>query len=359
MSKSPMHRAPANNIATRAKANTVDFAKRARANTVDLAQRAAANTADLAQRATTSTANITRKHSRVSVIAASAAAAGLLGAAGFTAGAAPWSQVIDSVTQTGSSHPASAQLDDTLFKVITGTTTTAKPAATTAKASTQLDSIDSATNGTTGTQTQPAKHLNAATVATAAVHKEPAKAQAAKAQPAKAKVVTAQPAKAQVVKAQAPAEPTQPYTIYDSVTPSSIPSGQPAAVYVNGEYATSWSAVAGHKQVLWIDTNGSDPHANVLDVEPGDATPAGAEQWVDERLSWHSDATAIVYTMMSDWQQVKDDIAQLPTWMQSKVQYWIADPTGYPHVVPGSTATQWYWGSNYDLTTALPNFDYS
>ncbi len=108
--------------------------------------------------------------------------------------------------------------------------------------------------------------------------------------------------------------------------------------------------------MLWIDTNGSDPAANVLDVEPGDATPAGAAQWVKHRLSSQPHSVAIVYTMRSDWQQVKDNVAALPGWMQSKVRYWIADPTGVPHVVAGSSATQWYWGNSYDITTANPDF---
>jgi hypothetical protein len=108
--------------------------------------------------------------------------------------------------------------------------------------------------------------------------------------------------------------------------------------------------------VLWIDTNGSDPAADVLDVEPGDATPYGAAHWVQHRLSAQPDAVAIVYTMRSEWQQVKDNMAHLPGWMQSKVRYWIADPTGVPHVVPGSSATQWYWGNSYDMTTANPDF---
>jgi hypothetical protein len=43
--------------------------------------------------------------------------------------------------------------------------------------------------------------------------------------------------------------------------------------------------------------------------------------------------------------------------MQSKVRYWIADPTGVAHVVHGSNATQWYWGQNYDITTANPGFE--
>ena len=109
--------------------------------------------------------------------------------------------------------------------------------------------------------------------------------------------------------------------------------------------------------MLWIDTNGSDPAANVLDVEPGDATPAGAAQWVQQRLSAQPHAVAIVYTMMSDWQQVKDNVAALPASMQSNVRYWIADPTGVPHMVPGASATQWYWGNSYDITTANPNFE--
>jgi hypothetical protein len=145
--------------------------------------------------------------------------------------------------------------------------------------------------------------------------------------------------------------------VYDSVTPGTLPSGQPAAVYANGAYAVSASQVAGHSSVLWIDTNGSDPSANVLDVEPGDATPAGAAQWVDARLTQQRNSVAIVYTMLSDWQSVKDNVGDLPSWMQSHVRYWIADPTGVPHVVPGSSATQWYWGSNYDISTANPNFD--
>jgi hypothetical protein len=156
--------------------------------------------------------------------------------------------------------------------------------------------------------------------------------------------------------AQAPAAPARPYLIYDSVTPSAIPANQQIATYANGSYAASASSVAGRGNVLWIDTNGSDPAASALDVEPGDATPAGAAMWVSAKLNANRGATAIVYTMISDWGQVKADIAGLPGWMQSHVRYWIADPTGYPHVLPGANATQWYWGNSYDITTANPGF---
>ena len=128
------------------------------------------------------------------------------------------------------------------------------------------------------------------------------------------------------------------------------------ATYANGAYAASPSAVAGHGNVLWIDTNGSDPGANALDVEPGDATPAGAAQWVWTKMRADHGATAIVYTMISDWTSVKANVGALPSWMQGHVRYWIADPTGVPHVLPGANATQWYWGNNYDITTANPGF---
>jgi hypothetical protein len=195
----------------------------------------------------------------------------------------------------------------------------------------------------------------------------PAKAAAAKAAPAKAAAVAkpAAPAHAKLAvaaprpaahKAAQPTGPTKPYLVYDSVTPGSLPSNQPAAVYADGAYAASASEVSGHHSVLWIDTNGSDPNANALDVEPGDATPASAAQWVQAHLSAQPHSVAIIYTMRSDWSAVQSAVGGLPSWEQSHVRYWIADPTGVPHVVPGSSATQWYWGSSYDMSTANPNF---
>jgi hypothetical protein len=187
----------------------------------------------------------------------------------------------------------------------------------------------------------------------AAANGQPTPARAARPHAAPAHPAPSHPAPAPA----APAEPAQPYLIYDSVTPSALPWGHQIATYVNGAYAPAPSAVAGRSDVLWIDTNGSDHWANALDVEPGDATPAGAAQWVYQKLSIQPNSVAIVYTMLSDWQAVKDNVATLPSWMQGKVRYWIADPTGYNHIVPGSNATQWYWGNSYDLTTAYPNFE--
>jgi len=202
----------------------------------------------------------------------------------------------------------------------------------------------------------------ATTAATAPAAPQPAAAAAAApavapAQPAAP--VPAQPAALAPPPAPAPPPPPpQPYQLYDSVTPSAIPaSSQAVAVYSNGHYAASPGQVGKRGLTLWIDTNGSNPHADVLDVEPGDATPQQAAAWVEQKLNATPNSTAIVYTMRSDWGAVQDAVSHLAWWMPSHTKYWIADPTGVPHIVPGSQATQWYWGQNYDISTALPDFN--
>ncbi|HSR86076.1 MAG TPA: hypothetical protein VLM11_18015 [Streptosporangiaceae bacterium] len=154
----------------------------------------------------------------------------------------------------------------------------------------------------------------------------------------------------------APAPAPKPYLIYDSVTPQMIPAGQNVATYATGGYAVPASQVAGRGHVLWIDTQGTDPAAQALDVEPGDATPSVAASWAFHKLSATPGDVARIYTMISEWPAVKAAIATLPQQMQPHIRYWIADPTGYNHVVPGSDATQWYWGKNWDISTANPNF---
>ncbi len=151
------------------------------------------------------------------------------------------------------------------------------------------------------------------------------------------------------------AKPARPFLIFDSVTPSAIPAHHMIATYATGGYAVPASQVAG-RQVLWIDTRGTDPAAAALDVEPGDATPSVAAQWAWHKLSATPGTVARIYTMISEWSAVKAAIAGLPHRMQSHVRYWIADPTGVPHIVPGASATQWYWGKNYDISTANPGF---
>jgi hypothetical protein len=156
------------------------------------------------------------------------------------------------------------------------------------------------------------------------------------------------------VAAPAPAQPD--YTFYDSTTPAEIPAHQQIAAYADGEYAVDRSSVSDPAQVIWIDVNGGDTNATALDVEPGDATPSEVAGWVRARLTAHPGAVAIVYTMRSDWAAAKASVATLPASMRDQVRWWIADPTGQPHIVPGSQATQWYWGPDYDINSAVPGF---
>jgi len=152
-----------------------------------------------------------------------------------------------------------------------------------------------------------------------------------------------------------PAPPEQPLQFYDSVIPGAIPAGNVIATYATGPFAISAAAVAG-RPTIWIDTLGTDPAASVLDVEPGDATPATAATWVAQKLAQDPSARARLYTMLSEWPAVQAAISTLPSWMQARVRYWIADPTGVPHMVAGASATQWSWGTSYDISTAYPGF---
>jgi hypothetical protein len=154
----------------------------------------------------------------------------------------------------------------------------------------------------------------------------------------------------------APAPAPHPFLIYDSVTPQMIPGNPVVATYADGAHPDSPSQVAAFSHVLWIDIDASDPNANALDIEPGCASPSQAAGWVYNRLTAHPHAVAILYTYLSAWPEVQADVSSLPAWMRSRIRWWIADPTGTPHIVPGSQATQWYWGQNYDISTALPGF---
>ena len=304
-----------------------------------------------------STVSLARKHSRMSLLAAGAAAAGMVGVAGASIGSTHVAHAMDNVvttantTQGSSNHSNTSALDEVLGVGHASQPAKQQPAASQA-ARPQAAAVVRA----------PAKAVPAKAVPAKAA---PAKAAPAKAAPAKpaAAATPAAPAHAALARTKAaphkapqPTGPTKPYLVYDSVTPGTLPSDQAAAVYATGAYAASSSQVAGHHSVLWIDANGSDPNANVLDVEPGDATPAGAATWVQAHMKAQPHSEAIIYTMRSDWSAVQDAVGGLPSWEQSHVRYWIADPTGYAHVVPGSSATQWYWGSNYDISTANPNF---
>lgn len=149
----------------------------------------------------------------------------------------------------------------------------------------------------------------------------------------------------------APAPTPQPnvfFTMYDAVTEEAIPAGKPVAGYSNGNYVSDPGAYKSPVDIKWIDVTGENHNAQVLDLEPGNGGPSMAAGWVAERIAEHPDDIAIIYTMKSWWEPVKQSINTLPLDVQDHVRYWIADPTGVEHMLPGASATQWYWGQDLD-----------
>src|ERR1700722_6822911 len=149
---------------------------------------------------------LVRKNSRASLLAAGAATAGLLGGACTIAAAAPWDQVATSnVSSTvhGGSLPSSGHSGTSALDVFGGAVHASQP-----------------TRGSNAAKSAPVK---AATTARGS-----------------------KPAKRQARRPAANPGPSKPYLVYDSVTPNTLPSGRPAAVYANGAYAVSGSKVARH-----------------------------------------------------------------------------------------------------------------
>jgi hypothetical protein len=230
--------------------------------------------------------------------------------------------------------------------------------------------ISGARNGGSGLASSAAAKASAAKVAAAKA--AAAKAAAAKAAAARAAAAKAAAARHEAAVRQHPAArvappkhrrrpaaaaaPAKPFLVYDSVTPQAIPGNPVVATYADGPLPDSPAMVAGRTNVIWISITGYDYNASALDIEPGCASPSQAASWVSQRLTIHPHGVAILYTMMSDWPAVQANVSSLPSWMRSHIRWWIADPTGTPHIVPGSQATQWYWGPNYDISTALPGF---
>lgn len=87
----------------------------------------------------------------------------------------------------------------------------------------------------------------------------------------------------------------------DSTVVADIPAAgtQLVLVYVNGAFAASPAAVAARFPgipVCWMDVLGTDPHADALDVEPGDASVLTAVSWAKARLALKPAYPGILYT---------------------------------------------------------------
>lgn len=146
--------------------------------------------------------------------------------------------------------------------------------------------------------------------------------------------------------------------MYDAINAKAIPTtADLIAGYVDGpisKWADSDWALFPNAIKVQICTWGPRHHGNCLDVETGDSVPSDIPDWADDALK-RGVSSPIVYCGMWTWPECKKYAGSRP------VQWWIANPTNIPHILPGSDATQWGWsasvtGGDYDLSLCVPEF---
>lgn len=147
--------------------------------------------------------------------------------------------------------------------------------------------------------------------------------------------------------------------MFDSVTWTAIPvNAEIVAGYIDGAYrwpAEAWNHFPKAKLVR-IACFASTLAGDVLDVEDGCSRPEQAPGWVKARRAAGL-ARPVVYCSRS----LKDTIAaQFDAQGVAQPDWWIADWTGVPHLVPGSVATQYAnppsSGGNWDVSLTAPNW---
>jgi hypothetical protein len=147
-------------------------------------------------------------------------------------------------------------------------------------------------------------------------------------------------------------------TLYDSTNPSLIPSGPYLAGYINGLYPSYYQIVINNptSDVLSItvkakNSDGSYVAADILDIENGDATPDEAPGWTQAMRALRRPIIWNYCSRLGTWPDTKAAYVSLGV---PAPDYWIADYTGQPHLVPGSFSTQWTDHDNdYDISQTL------
>ena len=148
------------------------------------------------------------------------------------------------------------------------------------------------------------------------------------------------------------------YEMYDSTDPDMIPDGAFALLYGSGPFdAHDYPRLDRFAHVLWIDVTAEAwQECSILDVETFDATPADVPAWVKRRID-SRDGPARIYCNISTWPAVRSEVLHGLDWAyRRQIRYWIANPTGVAHLVPGSAACQYEWAGGFDRTLALERF---
>jgi hypothetical protein len=124
----------------------------------------------------------------------------------------------------------------------------------------------------------------------------------------------------------------------DSVSPWLIPEAYrqyPSGVagYADGLYAWSGLQAAHWPRKIWITVTGASPHARCIDVERGDAAPAGVPAFYRARKAISEHAEVMVYCDRSAVPQVaaamRDDGLDY-----DELLWWIATLDGQPWTAP-------------------------
>lgn len=162
----------------------------------------------------------------------------------------------------------------------------------------------------------------------------------------------------------------QAVAMFDSTDVSQLPASAPAvAGYVNGAWPTFEQLVHDfpHAFKVSIDVNGTGI-ATILDVEPGDATNAGAAGWFKRRRSQGAPLLGF-YTSVSNAPALIATLAAAGI-KRSEYLLWTAHYTFTPHIcgphtcawpglAEGADATQWTdkaLGRNLDQSMCHPHF---
>lgn len=140
-------------------------------------------------------------------------------------------------------------------------------------------------------------------------------------------------------------------TCYDGVDASRLPTtAQLVAGYVDGRYRWSdadWARFPNSVKIrIAVFSETDDGH--VLDVEPGNATPAQSVDWVLMRRKAGADPT--VYMNSSTWPTVR---AAFKSRGVAEPHYWVAQYDNSAAAIPaGAVAKQYYNndGLGYDLS---------
>lgn len=139
-------------------------------------------------------------------------------------------------------------------------------------------------------------------------------------------------------------------TMYDGVDASRLPTNaELVAGYVDGLFtwsAADWARFPNAVKVR-IAVFSSTNDGEVLDVEPGNATPAESVDWVLMRRRAGVDPT--VYMNASTWPTVRAEFSARGV---AEPHYWVAQYDGVAALPAGSIAKQYYNNNQagYDLS---------